>query len=212
MIERGRAPTLWEIVEDTEAAVPSVLQSLGRLEANHGYVPHPGTVDAWVVHPFSTTPTGTYVSSDERGWWAPCMWCGLGIASLVDTPTTIRTSLGGVGTPIEIAVIDGVVDQPDLVAHFPIPLSQAWANVHAFCASVQVFTDDNSAGDWAECHGIRRGESVALHQLSDLAQAWYGGHLDLDWVKPTVSEAKAVFDSVGLTAPHWQIPAGDERF
>ena len=91
MIDRGRAPTLWEIVEETGSSVPEILQSLGRLEANHGFVPHPGTVDAWVVHPFSTTPTPFFVRGPDRGWWAPCIWCALGIAALVTGPITIST-------------------------------------------------------------------------------------------------------------------------
>ena len=57
-----------------------------------------------------------------------------------------------------------------------------------------------------------KGEVVPVEQVADLARAWYGAHLDPEWVKPSAAEAQAVFEGVGLTSDHWHVPGGDERF
>jgi len=211
MIERGRPPVLGELWEALDTRPPELLQSLARLEMNHGFVPHPGTLDAWVIHPFSTTPTLFWVENHTRGWWAPCIWCALGVAELVDGPTRISTTVGGESDPIEI-VYDGTVEPSGLLAHFPIRVRDAWTNVHRHCAATLVFRTEDEIDAWCERHGMTKGEVVPVEQVSDLARAWYGRHADPGWVKPTVAEAQAIFESVGLTSDHWHVPEGDERF
>jgi hypothetical protein len=211
MIERGRPPVLGELWEALDTRPPELLQSLARLEANHGFVAHPGTLDAWVIHPFSTTPTLFWVENEVRGWWAPCILCALGVAELVDGPTRVSTKVGGETEPIEIRY-DGTVEPSGLLAHFPIKVRDAWANVHRHCASTLVFRTGDEIDAWCERHGVARGEVVPVEQVADLAKAWYGGHLDPGWVKPSAAEAQAVFESVGLTSDHWHVPGGDERF
>jgi hypothetical protein len=56
--------------------------ALDALAADHGVVLHPNSHRIWVAHPFSATPTATWVEDGARGWWAPCLWCALGIAAL----------------------------------------------------------------------------------------------------------------------------------
>ena len=211
MIDRGRPALLWEMAGELETSIPALLQSLRRLEANHGYVPPPGTVDPWVIHPFSTTPTLFYVFGSDRGWWAPCIWCAFGVAVLVGGEVRISTTLGGETEPCVIA-FDGSVSPSGLVAHFPIKVADAWDNVHRHCASTLVFESEREIDEWCDRHGIQKGEIVPLQTVADLAKAWYGRHLDPEWVKPTAAEAQAVFATVGLTSEHWHLPGGDERF
>lgn len=212
MIERGRAPRLWEVVQALDSSVPAVLQSLTRLEANHGFVPHPGTVDPWVIHPFSTTPTPFYVSNSDRGWWAPCIWCAFGIGALVGGSVDVVTTFGGEGERCRIRFDGARVESGSAVAHFPIPVARAWDNVHRHCAETLVFESEDTIDAWCDRHGVAKGEVVPLQQVADLAVAWYGGHLDPNWRKATPTEAAAVFDSVGLTSEHWLVPRGSERF
>ena len=44
------------------------------------------------------------------------------------------------------------------------------------------------------------------------ARAWYGRHLDDDWTKWTVDEARALFERFGLTGPTWALPGAAGRF
>ena len=39
----------------------------------HGVVLHTHVCEPWVIHPFSASPTATWVESGDRGWWATCM-------------------------------------------------------------------------------------------------------------------------------------------
>lgn len=218
LIEHGRIESHAALAESLEVSEGAVRNSLTRLESNHGAVMHPGTLDPWLVHPFSTTPTLFHVRNAQRGWWAPCIWCALGIAVLVSGPVHIRTVLGGETEPCEMTYADGRVGPSGLVAHFPIPVARAWDNVHRHCACTLVFREHDGSAEpdevsaWCERYGIARGEVVPLARVAELARVWYGNHLSPEWRKPTASEAQAIFESVGLTAPHWRVPQGDERF
>ena len=96
MIERGYAASIGELAESLGYSDALIRESLTRLESNHGVVTHPGTLDPWVIHPFSTTPTLFCVTNSERGWWAPCIWCALGIGvrlANVSKPSSSTTVL-----------------------------------------------------------------------------------------------------------------------
>ena len=212
LIDEGAPAPLPRLAEALGADEPDIEASMRRLEANHGVVLHPGTLEPWVIHPFSTTPTLFYLTSDPGGWWAPCIWCALGAAILVGPPVTISTVMGGETEPLTITVTEGGPDRPDLLAHFPIPVARAWDNVHRHCASTLVFETEGDIDRWCARHGIEKGEVVPLGQVHNLARDWYGGHLDPEWRKATADEAQAVFRKVGLTAPHWDVPGGSGRF
>src|SRR5258708_19023388 len=78
----GRAPSRHEVSAALARPVNDIEQALRRLSASHGVVLHPHVCEPWVIHPFSVSPTATWVQQGERGWWAPCIWCGFGIAAL----------------------------------------------------------------------------------------------------------------------------------
>ncbi|MEM7306249.1 MAG: alkylmercury lyase family protein [Planctomycetota bacterium] len=212
IIERGRASSASELASALGESEERVRDSLARLDANHGLVLHPGGFEPWLVHPFSTTPTAFYVEGAERGWWAPCVWCALGVAHLVPGPVRIHGRLGGEAEPCCVDFDAGRLTPAGLVAHFPIPVARAWDNVHRFCGSTLIFSATDAVDGWCERHGVARGEVVPLEQVAELARVWYGGHLAPDWRKPTASEARTRLESVGLTADHWRVPGGDERF
>ena len=113
-IEHGRPPRL-----PTEAH-PALLQ----LAADHGVVLHPGTTEIWIAHPFSASPTGVWVErrDDGRGWWAPCIWCAMGIVTLAAPDAVIHTRYGGEAEPAVIEVSAGAV-RSDACIHFPAAMS-----------------------------------------------------------------------------------------
>ena len=212
VLEHGYPPAQDELARTLGASSAEVRASLVRLEANHGLVMHPGTLEPWVIHPLSTTPTLFFVEGEQRGWWAPCAWCALGVAVLAPGPVRITTRLGGESESCAIQYDEGRLSPAGLVAHFPVPVARAWDNVHRHCACTLVFADRAAIDPWCERHGIARGEILPLEKVAELAQVWYGAHLSPEWRKPTASEARRRFESVGLTSPHWRVPEGDERF
>ena|ERR1700677_4805691 len=92
----GCAPSRHGVSAALARPVNEIEQALRRLSAGHSVVLHPHVCEPWVIHPFSLSPTATWVQQGEQGWWAPCIWCGFGIAALAGSRTwagVVRASL-----------------------------------------------------------------------------------------------------------------------
>ncbi|MDA1265692.1 MAG: organomercurial lyase [Planctomycetota bacterium] len=212
IITNGRAPGLDNLAAHFDQPTAEVQSALHRLHDGHGLVLHPGTTEVWAIHPFSLVPTGTWVENDTRGWWAPCLWCGLGIASLVGPDVRLHARIGGESEPLVIERTDAGVTPPDLVIHFPVTIAHAWDNVHRFCGCVQPFHREGEVDAWCARHSQPRGDVRPIAQLDALARHWYGGYADEGWHKWTVDEARAIFERHGLDGPTWELPVADGHF
>jgi alkylmercury lyase-like protein len=218
IVDRGRAPSLSAISDAVGASLDDAAASLHRLHANHGLVLHPGSTAIWLAHPFSLSPTAVWVAAGSRGWWAPCLWCAFGVATLLASEPTpirdvsIRVRLGGETDDATIEVKDGAVVDGGLIAHFPLPPRRAWDNVIHFCASLLPFRDEPALDDWCSRHGTERGVPLPLPRLQLLARHWYGNHLAPDWIKWTPAQAAAIFASCGLEGPFWALDTTATRF
>lgn len=187
--------------------------ALRHLESIHGIVLHPGRLDPWVLHPFSLTPTATWIAGPRHGWWAPCLWCGLGVATLAGGAVEIHTRVGGEAENVMIRVRDGVPATPEpWFIHFSIRPADAWNNVHEHCAQLLPFRSPQDAAAWSRRHRLPVGEVVTLEATADLARRWYGRHADPDWHKWSVAEAQAIFDAAGFVGPFWDLSAKSGHF
>ena len=105
---------------------------------------------------------------------------------------------------------------PDLssepLIHFSTPPRDAWSNVVHWCATVQPFRTAEDIDAWCDRHRQPRGEAVPWSQVIALGRAWYGSHRERTWRKWTTREASAIFASVGLSTPFWQLPESDATF
>ena len=212
LIETGTAPTLQALAKRANLACAEVKTTLKELERSHGCVLHPHTVEPWVVHPFSLSPTLTWVAGAKHGWWAPCMWCALGIAALTDEHVRVHSRLGGESETITIRVRNNTLDSTKFVVHFSLPPRDAWNNVHHYCATVLPFRNAAEAADWSERHNMPFGECVEIERVWALARHWYGGHAKRDWRKWSRSEAQDVFNDVGLNGPFWALGTGEDPY
>ena len=212
IVADGRAPSPARLAAAIGASEPEAVAAMRRLHDGHGLVLHPGSTDVWAAHPFSLVPTHHWVETERRGWWAPCVWCALGVVALVGEPACIYTRLGGESEPVVLECAGGRVTPARLVAHFPVPVARAWDNVHRFCGSALVFGDEAAVVGWCSRHGVGRGDVLPLDTVAALARLWYGGHLARDWKKWTVAEARAIFREVGLDGPTWDLPEASGRF
>ena len=212
LLDTGRAPTLTELEDRSKLSPTELERALRSLEATHGIVLHPHSCEPWIVHPFSTSPSHTWVATRTRGWWAPCVWCALGISALSDTDTVIHTRIGAEADPLQIRTRSGVPHDSSLWVHFPEPPRVAWRNVHHFCARLVAFHQPEDAAPWAERHGFPLGQMLPIAQLGDLAQRWYGRHADRHWAKWTITQAREIFTASGLTGPFWELPDAKGKF
>lgn len=172
--------------------------------------PHSG--EPWVLHPFSLTPTRTWVGHGERGWWAPCLWCAFGIVGLVGSNAAIHTRLGGEAEPITVHITAGEVAEHDLLVHFAVLPRDAWNNVHRFCSTVLAFRSEAQVDRWCACHALPRGEAMPIRQACELGRRWHARHADPDWAKWTGAQAAAIFGEVGLTSSFWRFEPTNDPF
>jgi hypothetical protein len=212
MMDRGFAPTRFELADRFGVTPDQIARSLEALRDDHGVVLHPHVPEVWVVHPFSTAPTLFVVRKGDRAWWGNCAWCSLGIAALLGgDAVTIDTNLGAEGQPVTVHVDRGLVRE-ELWVHFPIPMARAWDNVIYTCSTMLIFDSEAAIGGWSERHAIPRGDVRPIQRVYDFAAVWYGRHLDPEWRKWTVEEARSMFERFGLEGPVWQLPHTAERF
>jgi hypothetical protein len=152
------------------------------------------------------------VKSNDRGWWAPCVWCALGIASLIVEDAEIYLRLGGEHSETRIVIAGGKLVSPDLPVHFALPPRDAWSNVIHWCAMVLPFEKAQHVAAWCARHGLPQGETVPLSQVLVLAREWYEQHAARDWKKWTNREAQAIFERVGLRGEFWRLPITEGTF
>ncbi|WP_394837763.1 alkylmercury lyase family protein [Pendulispora rubella] len=211
-VRRGHPPTVDEMAAALNIPRERAAEALRRLHDGHGLVLHPGSLEVWLAHPFSASPTAVWVAADDaRGWWAPCMWCAFGITVLTAPNATIHVRLGGENEPADIRLRDGAVVS-DHVVHFALPPRDAWANVVHFCSTVLPFRSADDVARWCERHRLPQGAIVSAERTLDLARAWYGHHLDRDWRKWTLHEAQGIFEGAGLTGEFFRLPVTDGTF
>jgi hypothetical protein len=213
LMKSGKCSTRHELAQHLEMPVVQIEKLLSELSAIHGVVLHPHVCEPWIVHPFSTTPTAHWVEGAGGNWWAPCIWCAFGVATLVGGETRIHTRLGAEAKRLVIHAVKGQpVDLEDVWVHFAIPPARAWQNVHQHCSMVLAFRSRKDILAWCDGHRIPHGEDVPLHQVAQFAQVWYGTHADANWHRWTVAEAQAIFGRSGLVSPFWDLGQQEGRY
>ena len=212
IIDVGYAPKISEIANHFEVSSESVVTVLNELQDYHGIVLHPNTNEVWVMHPFSNAPTNFWVQSKSGCWWGNCAWCSLGAAALLNEDLSITTTLGAEVKQVVVKVKDGIIQNSNLYIHFPVPMMEAWNNVTFTCSTMLMFESESEVHLWCERHGMKKGDVQPIQKIWDFSKVWYGNHLNPDWVKWTVIEAKQIFKRFGLVSDIWAMPESVSRF
>jgi hypothetical protein len=58
---------------------------------------------------------------------------------------------------------------------------------------------------WCAARGVERGAVLPLEQCWRLSLAWYAGRHLPGWRRRNARQARAVFESVGLTGDFWRL-------
>jgi hypothetical protein len=211
-VTQYHAPSAVQVAAQLGVSTEEVVESFRRLQDAHGLALHPQSTAIWVAPPFSASPTGVWVASGTRGWWAPCIWCALGISVLAAPDATVHVRLGGESKETRIVLCGGELTSANLMVHFSVPARDAWENIIHYCATVLPFECLEDVTDWCDRHALPQGDVVALEKVLVLAREWYGRYLDQDWAKWTLKEAQAIFDRVGLRGDAWRLPSGEGVF
>lgn len=203
--ETGSAPSLSELAACANTDLDGVEASLARLHDAHALLLHPHTCEPWVVHPFALAPGSCWVETPSRGYWANCLYCGLGIAASLQCDAIITTRLGGEDTTVRYRVASGRLLDADGVFHLSTPLARWWDNVIYACSSFQPFASEEEIQPWCDRHAMQQGAVMTLEALWSFASDWYGQYLRGPWRKRTPTQVRAMLDAHGLTGPFWAI-------
>jgi hypothetical protein len=68
-----------------------------------------------------------------------------------------------------------------------------------------LFRSEEHVEGWVRAGHGPKGALLTLDQLWGLSSAWYANRMDPDWRRRTPEEAKALFDSLGLTGEFWRL-------
>jgi len=69
-----------------------------------------------------------------------------------------------------------------------------------------LFRSEEHIDRWCALWGQPRGGTLSLEQGWKLANAWYGDdRRDPSWRRKSPQEATAIFESIGMTGPFWQL-------
>jgi len=212
IIDNGFAPGVDTLSGILKTDGKDIERGLYALQEYHGVVLHPNQAKVWVIHPFSLAPTNFLLKSNKGVWWGNCAWCSLGIAALLQEDVTITTRFGAYDEQVVIHITDGEVNEKDLYIHFPIPMKNAWDNVIYTCSNMLVFQNEDQINHWTQKHNIPKGDIQPISNVWEFSKKWYGNHLNPDWQKWTMEEAKAIFLQFNLTNKIWDLETSNARF
>jgi len=212
IIDNGFAPNVSELSKILSATENEIIKGLHDLQEYHGVVLHPNEPKVWVIHPFSLSPTNFYVKTQNGEWWGNCAWCSLGVAALLKDDVKIITTIEAETKQIEINIIDGEIQEKNYFIHFPIPMKNAWDNVIYTCSNMLVFENETQIEEWTKKHNISKGDIQPIEKIWNFSKKWYGNHLNPNWKKWTIEEAKEIFNEFDLKNKIWQLEDSNERF
>lgn len=212
IIDHGHAPEAASLAALLQASTSEVEKGLYELQKYHGVVLHPHQPKIWVIHPFSLAPTNFFVQSKRGQWWGNCAWCSLGVAALLNEDVKITTTIGAETKQIEINIVNGKLQEPNYYIHFPIPMKNAWDNVIYTCSNMLVFENESQIDNWCVRHNITKGDIQSIEKIWNFSKQWYGNHLNPEWTKWTVEDAKRIFAQHELSGEVWNLGDSKERF
>ncbi len=212
IINNGFAPDVQILAEILQSGNGEVIKGLYALQEYHGIVLHPNEPKVWVIHPFSLAPTNFLVKSSKGIWWGNCAWCSLGIAALLKEDVTITTRIGAYDKQVVIHITNGEVQEKNLYIHFPIPMKKAWDNVIYTCSNMLVFENEDQINEWTKQHNIPKGDIQPIINIWAFSKEWYGNHLNPEWTKWTMQQAKHMFEKYNLTGNTWELETSGKRF
>jgi len=212
IIDNGFAPSVDDLAAILGSDKDDVIKGLHDLHDYHGVVLQPNEPKVWVIHPFSLAPTNFFVKSRKGQWWGNCAWCSLGVAALLNEDVTITTTIGAESKQITINIIGGEIQEKNYFIHFPIPMKNAWDNVIYTCSNMLVFENEEQINHWTKRHNIPKGDIQPVEQIWAFSKKWYGNHLNPDWTKWTVEDAKQIFTEFELDGEIWSLGDSKGRF
>lgn len=200
----GRPPDSTMLADRTGASLAEVRAALRRLAADRHLVldASDGVI---MAHPFASIPLGFAVMGRNILWWGGCAWDSFAIPQLLpDEPEAVVSSrCPACGRALAWVVGRHEPPAGAEVAHFLVPMANAWDDVVTTCRNQRLFCSADCVDRWLAATGNEPGSTMDLATLWRLARHWYDGRLDPGYVRREPSQARAYFRDAGLSGAFW---------
>lgn len=158
-----------------------------------------------MAHPFTAVPLGFSVMGERTLWWGGCAWDSFAIPHLVtgEPSALVATTCPACRRPLAWTVTRSAPPEGPEVAHFLVPMPQAWDEVVYTCSNQRLFCSHGCVQKWLDRTGHTQGYVMDLATLWRLASGWYRGRLDSPYQRRDPQGAAEYFRAVGLHGPFW---------
>lgn len=127
-VDLGRAPTVGEVADRTDAAPDEVAAAWRRLRDGHALVlDQAGAI--LMANPFSAVETPHRVEAAGRSWFGNCGWDAFGIGAALHVDSTIHTTCPDCGESIDLDVRNGLPADEEPVFHVLVPARDWWNDI-----------------------------------------------------------------------------------
>ena len=75
-----------------------------------------------------------------------------------------------------------------------------------------VFESEKQIDEWTKKHNIPKGDIQPIENIWNFSKKWYGNHLNPEWTKWSIEEAKEMFQKFQLNHEIWSLESSNERF
>jgi Alkylmercury lyase len=125
-IRTGSTPSAAEVANEIDAAESDVAAAFQRLAEGRILFLENGKIR--MAAPFSGVPTPYVVRTNDKSYYANCIWDALGISPMLKVDSDIFTSCPDCSEPLELSVRGGRLRGEGIV-HFSVPVRQWWEDL-----------------------------------------------------------------------------------
>src|SRR4051794_14527040 len=106
-VRTASAPTIEGIARKMGRPTEEVRAALERLAAGKAIVLQPHSREILMANPLCSVPTPFLVRTQDRSYFASCVWDGLGIMAMLRSDSALDTSCACCGEAMAISLRDG---------------------------------------------------------------------------------------------------------
>ena len=129
IVANGRIPKLREFASTLNRPEKLIRTGLQRLALLHIIVLQPDSTEILRAAPFWAVPTNFPVRSEDRSWWASCIWDALAIPVMLRRNVVITSSCACCDSAMELRVRDGRLARAPSIMHFAVPAAHWYEDI-----------------------------------------------------------------------------------
>ena len=128
-VRAASPPTAEALAARMQVSTAEIRAALERLAAGKAIVLQPESREVLMANPLCAVPTPYRVRTQDRSFFASCVWDGLGIMAMLGSDSVLDTSCACCGEAMTIGARGGQIVPASGVIHFALPAKHWWENI-----------------------------------------------------------------------------------